>query len=272
MSGTRLNFVKPLSNTLVPEITPLDSVLALNPDLNIFSLEGFVEFSDRAWGFPLAEESYKYHGTPLWNPDIGGVHFTAELRRPSSHPNLLEAANYKHWIERDIKAYYEPSTGSAFDDWLYLLPLFWKTFKLPKTGNIQWVAYLVQNFCGRKDNQFTYFVRSAVSTEHDLTFTFIAADQYNPGAFNLFKKIARFILNKIEITLIDSTEKKIKYLEKVGLRDFTEEKSICRYDDASKNHFGNYELLEAPYFYFTKIGKTIGRRLWVDKASSILPN
>ncbi|WP_444930860.1 hypothetical protein ACJJIF_03490 [Microbulbifer sp. SSSA002] len=193
------------------------------------------------------------------------MEFSAGLRRATKYPCLLEAAHYENWIIKDIKSYYEPSTGSAFDDWLYLFPLFWQTFKLPQTGNVQWVAYIVQNFCGRKGDQFTYYVRSAISSEHELVFSFRAGcDQYESGAFNLFKKIVRFILNHIEITLVDSTEMEIKELEKAGLRNFSTEKPICRYDDAPKNEFGNYELLEDPCFYFTKIGKTIDRRLWVD--------
>ncbi|XZZ62607.1 hypothetical protein ACJJIF_03545 [Microbulbifer sp. SSSA002] len=187
------------------------------------------------------------------------------MRRATKWPNLLEAAHYEHFVEKEIKGSYEPSNGSPFDDWLYLFPLFWQTFKLPKTGDIQWVAYIVQDLCSRNGDQITYYVRAAISSEHDLVFSFRAnTDEYNSGAFALFKKIARFILNNTEITLVDSTEKEIKELEKAGLRNFSTEKPICRYDNAPKNDFGDYELLEDPCFSFTRIGKTIDRRLWVD--------
>ncbi|WP_444944414.1 hypothetical protein ACJJIK_05080 [Microbulbifer sp. ZKSA006] len=265
LSGTRLNFTRPLSNTSIPGLhtTKPDSPIEL--DLNIYSLEKFKKLSDRVWGSPLVREAYKYNGIPLWSPDIGGMVFSSELIRVTKWSNLLEAAHYEHFVEKEIKDSYEPSTGSPFDDWLYLFPLFWQTFKLPKTGDIQWVAYIVQDICSSNGDQFTYYVRAAISSEHDLVFSFRAnTDEYNSGAFALFKKIARFILNNTEITLVDSTEKEIKELEKAGLRNFSADKPICRYDDAPKNEFGDYELVEDPYFYFTRIGKTIDRRLWVD--------
>ncbi|WP_444944419.1 hypothetical protein ACJJIK_05115 [Microbulbifer sp. ZKSA006] len=265
LSGTRLNFVKPPTNTSIPGINYTPPDLPLELDLNIYSLEKFKKLSDIDWGFLLAKELYKYNGIPLWSPHIGGMEFSAELRRAIKSPNLLEAAHYENFVDRDIKSYYEPGTGLPFDEWLYLFPLFWQTFRLPKTGDIQWVAYIVQNFCSDNGDQFNYYVRSAISSEHEILFSFNAdADEYDSGAFALFKKIVRFILNNIEITLVDSIEKEIKELEIAGLRNFSTEKPICRYDDAPKNKFGDYELLEDPCFYFTKIGKTIDRRLWVD--------
>ncbi|WP_444944416.1 hypothetical protein ACJJIK_05090 [Microbulbifer sp. ZKSA006] len=265
LSGTRLNFVKPPTNSSMLGIDTIRPDLPLELDLNIYSLEKFKQLSDIDWGFPIASEYYQYNGIPLWSPDIGGMEFSAELRRAIKSPNLLEAAHYENFVDRDIKSYYEPGTGLPFDEWLYLFPLFWQTFSLPKTGDIQWVAYIVQNFCSDDGDKFTYYVRSAISSEHELIFSFRAmTDRYDSGAFILFKKIVRFILNNIEVTLVDSIEKEIKELEIAGLRNFSTEKPICRYDDAPKNKFGDYELVEDPYFYFTKIGKTIDRRLWVD--------
>ncbi|WP_444944420.1 hypothetical protein ACJJIK_05120 [Microbulbifer sp. ZKSA006] len=265
LSGTRLNFLKPPSNALLPGHDLTSSDGPLNVDLNIYSLEEFVKTSDRAWGYFLGEGTYHYYGIPLWNPHIGAMNFRVDLKRPNKHPNLLEAAYYESWVEKDTKAFYEPGKEPKFQTWVYLFPLFWQTFKLPKTGNVQWVAYIVQNFCSRNGDEFTYYVRSAISSEHELVFSFDAGiDQYESGAFNLFKKIVRFILNNIEITLVESTEREIKELKRAGLRNFSIEKPICRYDNAPKNAFGDYQLLEDPYFYFTKIGKTIDRRLWVD--------
>ncbi|WP_444944423.1 hypothetical protein ACJJIK_05140 [Microbulbifer sp. ZKSA006] len=264
-SGTRLNFIRPPSNTSVPGLrtTKPDSPLEL--DLNIYSLEKFKKLSDKAWGFPLIREVYKYNGIPLWSPNIGGMVFSSELRRVAKRPNLLEAAHYESFIEEDVKYSYAPGESTHSKRWLYLFPLFWQTFKLPKTGDIQWIAYIVQDFCSDDGDRFTYYIRSAISSEHELFFSFSArTDKYDSGAFALFKKIARFILNNIEITLVDSIEKEIKELEIAGLRNFSTDKPICRYDDAPKNKFGDYELVEDPYFYFTKIGKTIDRRLWVD--------
>ncbi|WP_444930864.1 hypothetical protein ACJJIF_03510 [Microbulbifer sp. SSSA002] len=265
LSGTRLNFVSPSSNASLPGRVPSASPPPLKVDLNIYSFEEFVKLSDRAWGYPLAKELYDYHGIPLWSPHIGGMDFSAELRRPSNHPNLLKATHYENWVDKDIKGYYAPKPGSVIDEWSYLFPLFWQTFKLPKTGNIQWVAYIVQDLCARNGDQFTYYVRSAISAEHELIFSFRAAtDEYNSGAFTLFKRIVRFILNNIEITLVDSIEREIEELKKAKLRNFSTEKPICLYDDTLKNPLADYELLEDPCFYFTRIGKTIDRRLWVD--------
>ncbi|WP_444944425.1 hypothetical protein ACJJIK_05150 [Microbulbifer sp. ZKSA006] len=265
LSGTKLNFVKPPTNSSMLGIGTIRPDLPLDLDLNIYSLEKFKQLSDIDWGFLLAKEFYQYNGIPLWSPGIGGMAFSAELRRAIKFPNLLEAAHYEHFIDKDIKGYYEPGTGSSFDEWLYLFPLFWQTFRLPKTGDLQWVAYIVQNFCCDEGDRFTYYVRSAISAEHELLFSFSAeTDEYDSGAFALFKKIVRFILNNIEITLVNSIEKEIKELEKTGLRNFSQEKPICHYDNAPKDKFGNYELLKDPCFYFTKIGKTIDRRLWVD--------
>ncbi|WP_445364451.1 hypothetical protein ACJJIQ_09425 [Microbulbifer sp. ANSA003] len=265
LSGTKLNFVKPPSNRFIPGAVDSTPNLPLNFDFNIYSFKDFVKLSDNVWGLLLAEEYYKYCGTPLWNPEIGGMDFRAALRRPVGLPNLLEANNYELWIDSNIKAYYEPGTGLSFNEWYYLFPLFWQTFRLPKTGNIQWIAYVVQKFCARKGDQFTYYTRAAISSEHELILSFRATtDQYESGAFSLFKKIVRFILNNIEIKLTKSIEVEISELEESGLRNFSKEKPISRYDDTPKNPFGDYELLEDPYFYFTKIGKTIDRRLWVD--------
>ncbi|WP_444930865.1 hypothetical protein ACJJIF_03515 [Microbulbifer sp. SSSA002] len=265
LSGTKLNFVKPPTNSSMLGIDTIRPDLPLELDLNIYSLEKFKQLSDIDWGFPIASEYYQYNGIPLWSPSIGGMEFSAELRRISKHPNLLEAAHYESFVEEEVKYSYAPGGSKPSKRWLYLFPLFWQTFKLPKTGDIQWVAYIVQNFCSDDGDKFTYYVRSAISSEHELIFSFRAmTDRYDSGAFILFKKIVRFILNNIEVTLVDSIEKEIKELEIAGLRNFSTEKPICRYDDAPKNEFGNYELLEDPCFYFTRIGKTIDRRLWVD--------
>ncbi|WP_444930861.1 hypothetical protein ACJJIF_03495 [Microbulbifer sp. SSSA002] len=265
LSGTRLNFVKPPTNSSMPGIDTIRPDLPLELDLNIYSLEKLKKISDRAWGFPLAMEYYQYNGIPLWSPDIGGMEFSADLRRAIKPPNLLEAAHYEDFVDKGIKRCYAPDRSIHPKRWLYLFPLFWQTFKLPKTGDIQWVAYIVQKFSSNEGDRLTYYVRSAISSEHELIFSFrTMTDLYDSGAFILFKKIVRFILNHIEITLIESTEREIKELEKAGLRNFSTEKPICRYDDAPKSEFGNYELLEDPCFYFTKIGKTIDRRLWVD--------
>ncbi|WP_444930872.1 hypothetical protein ACJJIF_03550 [Microbulbifer sp. SSSA002] len=265
LSGTRLSFLKPPSNASLPGYAPTSSDGPLNVDLNIYSLEGFVKISDRAWGYFLGEGTYHYYGIPLWNPLIGGMDFNVDLKRSDNHPNLLEAVHYESWVDKDIKAFYEPGRAPNFQTWLHLFPLFWQSFKLPKTGDIQWVAYIVQDFCSRRGDRFAYYVRSAISSEHELVFSFRSrCDQYDSGAFKIFKKIVRFILNHIEITLVDSTEREIKELEKAGLRNFSTEKPICRYDNAPKNDFGDYELLEDPCFSFTRIGKTIDRRLWVD--------
>ncbi|WP_444930867.1 hypothetical protein ACJJIF_03525 [Microbulbifer sp. SSSA002] len=267
LSGTKLNFVKPPTNISVPGVDPAEFDLPLELDLNIYALENFINLGGEgdAWGRLLAKEHYRYNGIPLWSPKIGGMEFYADLRRATKYPNLLEAAHYENWIDKDIKSYYAPGRASGSERWLYLFPLFWQTFKLPQTGNVQWVAYIVQDFCSRNGDQFAYHVRSAISSEHELVFSFRAtSDEYDSGAFVLFKKIVRFILNHIEITLVESTEREIKELKKAGLRKFSTEKPICRYDNAPKNELGNYELLEDPCFYFTRIGKTIDRRLWVD--------
>ncbi|WP_444944412.1 hypothetical protein ACJJIK_05070 [Microbulbifer sp. ZKSA006] len=265
LSGTKLSFLKPPSNASLPDYAPTPSNGPLNVDLNIYSLAEFVKTSDRARAYFLGEENYHYYGIPLWNPLVGGMKFHVALKRPNNHPNLLEANNYESWVDKDTKAFYKPGRGPYFQEWEHLFPLFWQTFKLPKTGDIQWIAYIVQDFCGRNGDQFIYYVRSAISSEHELVFSFRSGcDQYESGAFNLFKKIIRFILNNVEITLVDSTEREIKELEKAGLRNFSTEKPICRYDNAPKKSSGDYQLLEDPCFYFTRIGKTIDRRLWVD--------
>ncbi|WP_444941886.1 hypothetical protein ACJJI3_06330 [Microbulbifer sp. ZKSA004] len=193
------------------------------------------------------------------------MEFTAVLRRPKNRTNLLEAAHYEHWLDSEIRAYYSPGEGAPSEKWQYLFPLFWQIFKLPKTGGVQWISYAVQYFSSRRGDQIIYFFRAAISPEHELVLSFRATtNQYDSGVFDLFKKVAQFILKSIEICLVKPVESELQSLKKSGLRNFSEVKPICRYDDASKNYFGDYELLEDPCFYFTKIGKTIDRRLWKD--------
>ncbi|WP_413665594.1 hypothetical protein ACG1BZ_10540 [Microbulbifer sp. CNSA002] len=263
LSGTKLTFLKPLSNAskISGEEPSADLPLAFNE--NIYSLDSFNEIRNNAWGILLAEERYKYHGPPFINPDVGGMEFTASLRKIGNDLNLLKASDYEHWVDSDIKAYYSPGTGSVFQEWLYLFPLFWQTFKLPNTNGVQWVAYAVQDLSCQEGDLIKYYVRAAISSEHELVFSFRATtDDYDSGAFGLFKEISNFILNSVEIVLTDSIAEEIKALSKSGLRNFSEKMPVLRFDDAPKNKFSNYELLNDPCFYFTKINKVVDRRLW----------
>ncbi|WP_444912916.1 hypothetical protein [Microbulbifer sp. PAAF003] len=262
LSGIKLTFLKPLSNASKISGEAPSAGLPLAFSENIYSLDNFNEIRNNAWGILLAEERYKYYGPPLINPDVGGMEFSVSLKRIGNGLNLLKASDYECWVDSDIRAYYSPGTGSVFQEWLYLFPLFWQTFKLPNTNDIQWVAYAVQDLSCQEGDLIKYYVRAAISSEHELVFSFRATtDDYDSGAFGLFKEITNCILNSVEIILTGSIAEEIKALSKSGLRNFSEKMPELRFDDAPKNKFSNYELLNDPCFYFTKLNKVVDRRL-----------
>ncbi|GLS26389.1 hypothetical protein [Marinibactrum halimedae] len=269
LSGTRLLFLKPLRNTPKPQIKgkDIEADLPLSFDINIYSSDNFMRVEERSWGLCFVEEEYKYKGIPLYNPDVGGMVFSASLRKACDYSNLLLASHYEAWLQDDMNAYFSPGEGSPFDEWMDQYPLFWQVFSLPKTQCLQWIAYAVQKLNCERGDQTTYFVRSAITSEHELVFSFkTLTDDYDSGAFELFKKIVRFILINIEINLAPSLMSEIRELEEKGERNFSERKNIIRFDDAPRHEFSNYDLLDDPNLYFAKLGKTVDRRLWVEES------
>jgi len=262
-SGTKIRFMKPLSNGPRLEVDG-NNIFPSTPNkdyYNIYDNNIYKNSLDTYLGLGLAFEIYSFKGNPLLGNQIGSLKFTAHLQRFKKSKNILDVKNYESFIDQELLHENSPKDLNE-DVWAKNFPVFWHSLTLPNTPLNPWLCYAVQDMAAAWHESISYFVRTPITPEHDITFCFHALElDYESGAFELFRKICAFILKSIHIELNPSTKEEFKSLGIPKKFKFSNSKPAVRFDKAKKFSAYKRELVEDPNLFYKKHNKSINRHL-----------
>jgi len=260
-SGTKLRFLKPPGNgpKLQVEGKSIFPTYCDNRVYNIYDNSIYKSDNEIRSGLEFAFEIYDFKGTPLLRNNIGSLEFSARIRKHKYLKNILNSRNYEAIIDKELTSEYGPQKISQ-NRWTMNFPLFWHSFKLPGALDNRWVCYAVQDMAATRSESISYFVRTPITSEHDITFCFHGLElHYESGSFELFREICLFILNSIHLETSPSIQEEFRDFGLPKKFDISKSKPSCRFENANRLSRYKYELVDDPNFFYKKNNKLVDR-------------